>query len=258
MSALRQDAGYALRGLARNGGFAAVAILTIGVGIGANTTIFSWMRALLLNPLPGAADPGRVVVVESVAPNGDPLTTSFLDYRDFRDHLQSFEAIAAVTPIELTVGDDQHSQPFWGEMVAGSYFDVVGMKPAAGRFFAGAERGDEQNAHAVVVISHGFWKARYGLSPSAIGATLRINRTPFTVIGVAPEIFHGWQSGLNFDLWLPVTMSIWPGSRYSMSRCDSFSMDFLSSLALPPGRSARPIFSLKITSPQMSIFASRQ
>ena len=205
MSTLRQDARYALRCLSRNRGFAAVAILTIGVGIGVNTTVYSWMHALLLNPLPGAADPHRVVAVESVAANGDPLTTSYLDYRDFRDRLQSFEGITAVAQMSLAVGDEI-TQPVFGEMVSGNYFDIMRVEPKAGRFFSRAESDDAQNVHAVAVIGYSFWKARYNLSNSAIGSTLRINRTPFTIIGVAPEVFHGSQTGLEFQLWLPVTM----------------------------------------------------
>src|SRR5579864_5832425 len=206
MSTLSQDLRYALRGLSRSRGFTAVAILTIGIGIGANSTVFSWMRALLLNPLPGAAGPDRVVAVESVAANGDPLATSYLDYRDFRDHLQSFEAISVTRPAALAVGEENTTQLVWGELVSGSYFDVMRMQPEIGRFFSGAERDDAQNAHAVAVISHSFWKTRYNLNRSAIGATLRINRTPFTIIGVTPELFHGSQTGLNFELWLPATM----------------------------------------------------
>jgi predicted permease len=205
MSTFRQDVHYALRGLSRNRGFAVVAILTIGIGIGANTTVYSWMHALLLNPLPGAADPHRVVAVESVAANGDPLTTSHLDYRDFRDHLQSFEAITAVTPMSFAVGDET-TQPVFGEMVSGNYFDLMRVQPKIGRFFSRAENDDAQNVHAVVIISYAFWRAHYNLSNSAVGATLRINRTPFTIIGVAPEPFHGSQTGLDFQLWIPVTM----------------------------------------------------
>ncbi|MBS1856375.1 MAG: ABC transporter permease [Acidobacteria bacterium] len=205
MGTFRQDLRYAMRGIGRNRAFAAVAILTIGVGIGANTTVYSWMHALLLNPLPGAGDADRVVAVENTAANGDPLTTSFLDYRDYRDHLRSFEAIAAIQPATLAVGDE-NTQPVWGELVSGNYFDMMRVRPEIGRFFAGAERDDAQNAHAVAVISHEFWNARYGLSEAAIGATLRINRTPFTIIGVAPEKFHGSQTGLDFQMWVPVTM----------------------------------------------------
>src|SRR5215831_15021265 len=126
MGTLRQDLRYALRGVSRNPGFAAVAILTIGIGIGANTTVYSWMHALLLNPLPGAVEPDRVVAVESVAANGDPLTTSDLDFRDFRDHLRSFDAICATRPTTLAVGDES-TQPVWGELVSGGYFDLMGL-----------------------------------------------------------------------------------------------------------------------------------
>jgi predicted permease len=204
MGTLGQDLRYALRGVRRNPGFAAVAILTLGIGIGANTTVYSWMQALLLNPLPGAVEPDRVVAVENMAPNGDPLTTSHLDFRDFRDHLQSFEAISAGHTATLAVGDES-TEPVWGELVSGEYFDLMGLRPEIGRFFSGAER-DTQNIHAVAVISHSFWKARYNLSASAIGSRLRINRTPMTIIGVTPPSFHGSQTGLNFELWLPATM----------------------------------------------------
>ena len=186
MSTLRQDLRYALRGLSRNPGFAGVAILTLAIGIGANTTVYGWMRGLLLNPLPGASQPDRVVAVESVAANGDPLTTSFLDYRDLRDHLQSFETISAVQPMSLAVGDNTTS-PVFGELVSGGYFDLMRVQPEIGRFFSAAERDDAQNVHAVAVISHGFWKTYYNQSKSVLGATLRINRTPFTIIGVAPD-----------------------------------------------------------------------
>ena len=160
MSIFGQDMRYAVRGLSRNRGFAVVPILTIGIGIGANTTVYSWMHALLLNPLPGAADPHRVLAVESVAANGDPLTTSYLDYCDFRDHLQSFEAITAVAQMSFAVGDEK-TQPIFGEMVSGRYFDVMRVQPKIGRFFSRTESDDAQNVHAVAVISYSFWKARY-------------------------------------------------------------------------------------------------
>lgn len=206
MSTFGQDLRYALRVLFQSRGFTAIAVLTIGVGIGANTTVFSWMQSLLLNPVPGAGEPERIVAVESVAPNGDPLTTSYLDYRDFRDNLRSIEFLSVSGMAALAVGDDQNTQQVWGELVSGNYFDLMRVQPVIGRFFADAERDDAQNAHPVAVISHSFWKSRFGLDRSAIGTTIRINRTPFTIIGVAPEAFRGSMSGLDFEMWLPVTM----------------------------------------------------
>jgi len=202
---MKQHLLYALRTFSRDRGFAALAILTIGVGIGANTTVYSWIYGLLLNPLPGAAAPDRIVAVENVAAGRDPLTTSYLDYTDYRDHVRSFETISAIQPFALAVGDEV-TQPVWAELVSGNYFDLMRVRPQAGRFFSGAERGDTQNAHPVAIISHAFWTNRYAQNSSAIGSVLRINRTPFTIIGVAPEDFHGSQSGLQFDLWVPITM----------------------------------------------------
>jgi predicted permease len=206
MTTLLRDLRHAVRMLARNPGFAAVAILTIGIGIGANTTIFSWMRSMLLNPLPGATQPERIVAIENTAPDGAPLTTSYLDFTDFRDNLKLVHSVTAWNTNVFSVGDAPNTSRVWGQMVSGNFFDLLGVKPETGRFFSGDERDDAQNAHTVVVISHSYWETRYRSSPSAIGSMLRINRTPFTIIGVAPEGFHGSRSGLDYDLFVPLTM----------------------------------------------------
>jgi predicted permease len=206
MSTLLRDLRYGLRTLTRNPGFTAVAVLTIGIGIGASTTIFSWMRSLLLNPLPGATQPERIVAIENMAPDGEPITTSYLDFRDFRENLQLVNRVTARVGNVFSVGDAPNTARVWGELVSGGFFDMLGVKPEAGRFFSGAERDDAQNAHAVVVISHGYWKSHYHSDRSAVGANLRINRTLFTIIGVAPEGFHGTRSGLDYEIWMPLTM----------------------------------------------------
>src|SRR6516225_5446691 len=161
MSGVLQDLRYALRTLRNSPGFAAVAILTIGVGIGASTTIFSWMRPMLLNPLPGATQPERIVAIENMAPDGEPITTSYLDFRDFRDNLKLLNLVAARVGNVFSVGDVPETSQVWGEMVSGGFFDLLGIQPEAGRFFFDAERDDAQNAHAVVVISHSYWKNHY-------------------------------------------------------------------------------------------------
>jgi predicted permease len=206
MNNLWRDLRYGLRTLTRNPGFAAVAVLIIGIGIGAGTTIFSWMRPMLLNPLPGATQPERIVAIENMAPDGEPITTSYLDFRDFRDNLKLVNLVTARVGNVFSVGDAPRTTQVWGEMVSGNFFGMLGIQPEAGRFFSDAERDDVQNAHAVVVLSHSYWKNHYRSDPSAIGTTLRINRTPFTIIGVAPEGFHGSRSGLDYEMWMPLTM----------------------------------------------------
>ncbi|HXX99985.1 MAG TPA: ABC transporter permease [Candidatus Limnocylindrales bacterium] len=206
MNILLQDLRYTLRALRHSPGFAVVAVLTIAIGIGANTTIFSWMRSLVLDPLPGAVAPERIVAIENTAPDGEPLTTSYLDFRDFRDNLHLVNFVTAHRGYVFSVGDAPDTERVWGEMVSAGVFDMLGIQPEAGRFFSAEERDDAQNAHALVVISHNYWKTHYRSAPSALGSILRINRTPFTIIGVAPEGFHGLLAGLDFDFWLPLTM----------------------------------------------------
>ena len=206
MNTLLRDLRYGIRTLARNPGFAAVAVLTIGIGIGASTTIFSWMGPMLLNPLPGALQAERIVAIENTAPDGEPITTSYLDFRDFRDNLKLVNLVTARVGNVFSVGEAPRTTQVWGEMVSGGFFDMLGIQPEAGRFFSGAERDDAQNAHAVVVISHSYWKSHYQLDRSAIGSSLRVNRTPFTIIGVTPEGFHGTRSGLDYEMWMPITM----------------------------------------------------
>src|ERR1700756_584874 len=176
MNNFLRDLRYGFLSLTRNPGFAVVAVLTIGIGIGASTTIFSWMRSMLLNPLPGTAQAERVVSIENTAPDGEPLTTSYLDFRDFRDNLHLVNFVTARVGNVFSVGDAPRTTQVWGEMVSGGFFEMLGIQPEAGRFFSDAERDDAQNAHAVVVISHSYWKTHYRCDTSAIGATRRINR----------------------------------------------------------------------------------
>src|SRR5260370_12569762 len=134
MNNFLRDLRYGLRTLARNPGFAAVAVLTIGIGIGASTTIFSWMRSMLLNPLPGATEPERVVAIENMAPDGEPITTSYLDFCDFRDNLKLVNLVTLRAGNVVSVRDAPSTAHVCGEMVSGGFFDMLAVKPAAGRF----------------------------------------------------------------------------------------------------------------------------
>src|SRR6516165_3237526 len=207
MNNLVKEIRAALRTIRNAPTVAVLAILTIAVGIGANTTIFSWIRSLLLNPLPGATKPERVVAIENTAPDGEPITTSYLDFRDFRDNLKLLQNVTAYRFLVFSVGDAPNTERVWGEVATGGIFDMLGVRPALGRFFSVEERDDRQNVHAVAVISHGYWKSQFHSDPAVVGEVLRINGTLFTIIGVAPEGFHGVHAGLDFNFWVPLTMA---------------------------------------------------
>ncbi len=206
MHTLWQDIRYSLRMLTKNPGFTAVAVLTLALGIGANTAIFSWVRSVLLNPLPGASEPERVVALESLAPNGDWVPTSYLDFRDLRDNCKLVKSMSIAKPIALAVGDETSVERVWGEVISGNFFDLLGVKPGLGRYFSTDEVDHEQNSHPLVIISHSYWTSHFHGDPRIIGATLRINHFPYTIIGVAPEVFHGSMAGLSFEMWVPATM----------------------------------------------------
>jgi predicted permease len=206
LETLWQDFRFALRMLGKNPGFAAVAVLTLALGIGANTTVFSWVREVLLNPLPGVGEPSRIVELESLTSSGEWVPTSYPDFTDFRQYVKLLESMSVAQPMSLAVGTDRDVEHMWGEAVSGNFFEVLKVRPAAGRFFEGAERDDNENSHAVAVISHALWKNRFHSNPSVGGTTLRVNQHVYTIVGVAPENFHGSMAGLSFDMWVPATM----------------------------------------------------
>ncbi|HEY1470695.1 MAG TPA: ABC transporter permease [Candidatus Acidoferrum sp.] len=206
LETLVQDFRFALRMFRKNPGVSAIAILTLALGIGANTTIFSWVRSVLLNPLPGSGNPERVAALETLAPNGDWLPTSYLDFRDLRENCKLMESMSVTKPMVLAVGDDGSVERIWSEAVSGNFFELLRVKPQAGRFFSSAEVDHEQNAHPLVVVSHSYWINHFHGDLGVIGATVRINHFPYTVIGVAPKTFDGSMAGFSFSMWVPATM----------------------------------------------------
>ena len=201
-----QDIRYGLRMLRKSPSFTVISSLTLALGIGASTTVFSWIHAVLLNPLPGVAEPDRVVMLETLTPDGDWKHTSYLDFRDLRRVCELVESMSVAKPLDLAVGDDDTTARVWGEAVSGNYFDLLRVSPELGRFFSTDEVDHEQNAHPLVIISHSYWSSHYDRDPHALGTILRINHFPYTIIGVAPEAFHGSMPGVTFDLWTPSTM----------------------------------------------------
>jgi putative ABC transport system permease protein len=208
MRAIFQDLRFGFRLFLGSPGFTALTVLTLALGIAANTTVFSWIDSLLLRPFPGASDQGRLAVLEMVtqnAPNGG-TAVSYVDYRDYRRNLKSLAGLTLHNESVFTLGDAGSAQPVWGELVSGNYFAVLGMRPALGRMFVPEEDGDRLGAYPVVVISNALWRRWFHGDPRAIGKTLRVNRCELTVVGVAPPDFRGTMPGLAFDLWIPVTM----------------------------------------------------
>ncbi len=210
METLWQDLRFALRTMARNPGFTVVAVLSLALGIGANTTIFTLLNAVLLAPLPveRVSDLVAVYTTDRVSTFGlgGLLPISHPNFEDFQRQNRYLADMAAYTfpnPVSLiTTGEPQQA---FAELVTGNYFRVLGVKPLLGRVF----RSDEDRtpgADPVVVLSYGSWQRRFGGARSAVGRTVSLNGTPFTVIGVAPEGFNGVNSLFSPDMWAPSMM----------------------------------------------------
>jgi predicted permease len=214
MRNLLRDIRFGLRVLSGNPAFASVAVLTLGLGIASTTTVFSWIDGLLLHPFPGAANSDELAILEMItagAPQGG-TSISWPDYRDYRDRTRSLSGIALHRQVALTLGDVQTTRLAWGELVSANYFEVMGVRPVLGRVFTRAEAGDALGAYPVAVISAGFWKSYFRSDPAIVGKTIRVNRRPLTIVGVAPVEFRGTSPVMQHDLWVPVTMGVVLGS----------------------------------------------
>ena len=208
MPTFLKDVRFGLRVLRRSPWFTAVAVLTLGLGIAVNTTVFSWINSVLLHPFPGVGDPHELALIETVTPTGEFLVnTSYLDYRDYRDNLQLVSGVALGRFTPLSVGADGRTARAWAELVSANYFDVLKVKPVLGRVFLAEERGEQEGGAPVAVISFGMWQTRFGGDPKVLGKTIRLNRHELTIIGVAPREFHGSLAGVVYDVWIPVTMA---------------------------------------------------
>lgn len=200
---LLRDVRYGMRVLLRQPGFTLVAVLTLAIGIAASATVFTWIDAVLLQPLSGVADPGRLVTLETVTSNGEWVPNSYPDFIDFRDRLRLFDGIAVTHIAAFSVGREDHAERVWGELVSGNFFAVLGVKAEAGRLFLPSEYGDTPGAYPVAVISDRYWRSHFAADPSIVGKTLRINQHELTVVGVAAPAFHGSLPVMGFDLWVP-------------------------------------------------------
>jgi putative ABC transport system permease protein len=205
LETLWQDLRYGVRVLRKNKGFAAVAAITLALGIGANTAIFSVVNAAVLRPLP-YPHPQRLAILWGNVKRArvERRGASYPDYLDWRDQTQSFETMAAFTDNKFALTGIDTPERISGEYVSQPYFSLLGMQPALGRTFSPAEDRVPQR-DAVVVLSDGAWKHRFGGDPNIVGRTIQLDGHPYTVIGIAPPGFSGLTD--QAELWVPFVMS---------------------------------------------------
>jgi predicted permease len=202
MGELLQDVRYAARGLLQRPGFTAVAILSLALGIGANTTIYTCIQAVFLQPLP-VADISRLVAVYTVASDiPGYLPISRLNFVDYREQAAVFSDLALVAAINLSLSGAQ-PEAVDGLMVSARYFDLLGVRPVLGRGFLPEE---DRIARPVVVLGYGLWQRRFGSDPRILGRPIRLNGREVTVVGVAPRGFHGTDFVSHADFWVPAGM----------------------------------------------------
>jgi putative ABC transport system permease protein len=200
-----QDLRYAARSLLQRPLFAFVAVLSLGIGIGANTTIFSVANSLLLRPPPGVGGADRVVELGRTR-NGDGFGVfSYPELQSIQAAGGPLRSVAGyqVTALSLSVGED--ADRLLGFATSAEYFDALGTAPALGRFYAASE-ASVPGGEAVVVLSHAFWRDRFASDPAIVGRTITLNRHPFAVIGVSAEEFSGHITMLRPEVFIPLTM----------------------------------------------------
>ena len=196
---------YSLRTLRKRPGFTLTVVITLALGIGANATIFTWIKAVLLEPLPGIEQPERLVEVWGATRNNSALSLSYLDYLDYRDRTVVFSGLAAHQVQPLNLGRGGKPERVWGAVVSGNYFNVLGVKALIGRTFL-PEEDRTPNSHPVAVIGYGLWQRDFGADPKVIGRTITLNEHDFTIIGVTPKEFGSPFAGIALDAWTPVMM----------------------------------------------------
>ncbi|HEY2930681.1 MAG TPA: ABC transporter permease [Acidobacteriota bacterium] len=204
---LLQDVRYATRMLLKNPVFTAVTVMTLALGIGVNTTIFTFINTLLLRPPSGVEDSHRLMAVWNRLPNGGYMQQCYPDYVYYRDHNRVFSGLLCYSsdPIRVSWRAAGQTEIIYAHLVSGNYFSVLGVKPGLGRAFL-PEEDQIPGRNPVVVLQHAFWQQRLGSDPNIAGKTLILNGHAFNVVGVAPQGFTGIETGMVPDLWAPVMM----------------------------------------------------
>jgi hypothetical protein len=215
LETLVRDLNYAFRMLCHTPLFTAVAMLTLAIGIGANTTVFTFVENILLRSLP-IHDPQQVDALNWGGISG----ISYPNYLDLRDRSTVFSSLVAYRLIAASMSTQSRDNfRAWGYEATGNYFQTLGVNPQLGRFFS-PQDDDKPGAHPVVVLSHHCWETRFAADPNVLGRSLKINGYPFTIIGVAAPSFSGTELLFAADYWVPLSMllQIEPGYDWTHSR----------------------------------------
>jgi predicted permease len=186
-------------------GFTMVAVLTLALGIGANSAIFSGVSAFILRPLP-VDEPHRLARVFEISSDPDDYNGfSYPDYVEYRDQNHVFEGILGYRMVQAALSNSDQNDVIWGELVTGNYFDVLRVRPLLGRAFL-PEEDRTPGANPVVVVGYSLWQRRFNADPALVGKTVQLNGLAYTVVGIAPKEFTGTKFALSMDFWVPMMM----------------------------------------------------
>ena len=206
MNGIVQDLRFALRALRKNLAFTAVAVLTLGLGVGASTTIYTWLQAMVLRPFPLVREPDRLVLMSTRSPGGERWNVSYPDLVDLRRESRTLKGIVGYSfeQVSLRIGEEP-AERAWSQSVTANYFDVLGIRPALGRLFR-ADEDSVPGAAPIAVLGYVYWQRHFAADAGVVGRTVSLNGHPFTIVGVAPARFGSHVVGVREDLWVPASM----------------------------------------------------
>ena len=222
MESLLKDIRYGFRNLLKRPGYTAIALITLALGIGANTAIFSLISTVLLRPLP-VPHPEQLVEVYGTLHNGADYTIqSHLNYLDYRERNNVFSGLMSYRFAPMSISHESRNERVWGFLVSGNYFETLGVQPFLGRYFT-PDEDKTPDSHPVAVISYACWQKRFASANNVVGQQLLINSHPFTVIGVTPDGFRGTEVAYAAEMFVPTMMAhvIEPGSDWLDARDDN-------------------------------------
>ena len=206
MENLIKDIRYGVRMLTKNPGVTLVAVITLALGIGANTAIFSAVNAFLLRPLPVPRSQELIRPMEVAEDRGLTDELSYPDFVDYRTQATSFTGLTAEDMVQAAINSENQNDVIWGQVVSANYFDVLQVTPVMGRTFL-PDEDKIIGGSPVVVLGHSFWQRRMASDPNIVGKTVQLNNRAYQVIGVAPDWFHGSKFALAMDFWAPISMA---------------------------------------------------